>query len=145
MEYGFIEKQLYEKIKKVIPVLCVDLVLHKGSKVLLCFRENEPAKGLWWIPGGRVLKGETLADAVTRKGHEELGLSIEIERLVGIYDWFWDTIHTPSVTYLVRCKDWRGLNLDSQHSNCALIDSLQDNIIPGMLLPLLKDSGVLNK
>ena len=37
-------------------------------------RNNEPGKGVWFTPGGRILKGESLEEAVTRVLRKETGL-----------------------------------------------------------------------
>ena len=37
------------------------------TETLLLLRDNEPEKDNWWFPGGRVIKGETLENAVIRK------------------------------------------------------------------------------
>jgi len=71
----YIEEELYDKIKSVMPIPCVDLVvINNQEEVLMLKRENEPAKGLWWFPGGRVHHNETRADAALRKLKEECGL-----------------------------------------------------------------------
>ncbi len=51
------------------------LVLHCG-KVLLVLRANSPYKGEWAVPGGRVLPGETLQQAVEREVQEETGIVV---------------------------------------------------------------------
>lgn len=51
------------------------LVLHCG-KVLLVLRANSPYKGEWAVPGGRVLSGETLQQAVEREVQEETGIVV---------------------------------------------------------------------
>jgi len=66
----------YRAIADAVPILCVDLVLEVEGKYLLVKRRNEPVKGRWWVPGGRVWKGESIATAAKRKAREELGLSI---------------------------------------------------------------------
>ncbi len=69
-----IPNKLYKQILEVIPVPCVDaVVVHQGA-FLLGKRTNHPKKGHWWIPGGRVLKGESLEGAISRKLREELGI-----------------------------------------------------------------------
>ena len=55
-----------------MPIACVDLfVLDEDKRILLLKRKNQPSKGQWWFPGGRILHGELRTDAVIRKLKEE--------------------------------------------------------------------------
>ena len=38
------------------PLVSIDLCLICGGQILLGRRNNEPLKGVWFTPGGRVLK-----------------------------------------------------------------------------------------
>lgn len=71
------------------PLVSIDLIVrnHEG-KVLLGKRQNRPAQGYWFVPGGRVRKNETLADAFSRLTLCELGqkLAYHHARLIGAYD-----------------------------------------------------------
>jgi len=58
-------------------------VVLRGQDVLLVKRDS-PA--LWELPGGGVLPGETLEDAVRREVHEETGVRVEIVELLGWYE-----------------------------------------------------------
>lgn len=49
-------------------------------------RGNEPGKGLWSLPGGRVEHGEYLADALRREVSEETSLDVTVGQLVGIFE-----------------------------------------------------------
>ena len=71
---GFIPEEDYKKILDFVPVACVDIVVVLGDKFLMGKRINEPARGAWWIPGGRVFKGEILEETAVRKISEELGV-----------------------------------------------------------------------
>jgi len=51
-------------------------VVDQQQHILLLKRRNEPAKGLWWVPGGRVHMGETRIAAAVRKLREECGLDV---------------------------------------------------------------------
>ena len=73
-----------------VPILSVDLVVRREGRVALGKRHNEPAKGEWFVPGGRVAKGERLIDAVHRVAEAELGLDVEIVRRLGVYEHFYD-------------------------------------------------------
>jgi len=72
----YIEDELYQKIKEVMPIPCVDIAIRRGGKILLVKRTNEPERGSWWVPGGRIHKGEGINDAAVRIAREETGLII---------------------------------------------------------------------
>jgi 8-oxo-dGTP pyrophosphatase MutT (NUDIX family) len=69
---------------QVAHVACVGAVIcdDKG-RVLLVRRANEPGRGLWSLPGGRVEPGEEEAAAVAREVLEETGLEVTVGRLLG--------------------------------------------------------------
>jgi len=52
-------------------------------RLLLVRRGQEPAKGTWSVPGGRVEPGESDESATAREVLEETGLRVEVGRLVG--------------------------------------------------------------
>ena len=52
-----IEEKLYQKIREVIPTVCVDLIVtDTDGFYLLGKRTERPAQGLWWFPGCRIFK-----------------------------------------------------------------------------------------
>lgn len=54
-----------------------------GRRLLLVRRGQEPAKGTWSVPGGRVEPGEGDEAATAREVLEETGLRVDVGRLVG--------------------------------------------------------------
>lgn len=58
----------------------------RDEKLLMVRRGNDPGRGLWSLPGGRVEHGEYLGDALKREVAEETGLSIDVGDLVGIFE-----------------------------------------------------------
>ena len=65
------------------PELCVGAVAVRDGAILLIRRGTPPGEGLWSVPGGRVQRGETLADAARRELREETGLDGEVGEAVG--------------------------------------------------------------
>jgi 8-oxo-dGTP diphosphatase len=67
------------------PVIrCVGAVIHDPSgRLLLVRRANEPGKGKWSLPGGRVAPEESDHSAVYREVLEETGLHVTVGKLLG--------------------------------------------------------------
>jgi len=68
------------------PVIGVGGLVFDRGNVLLVRRGAHPAKGFWSIPGGKVVHGESLAEAVEREMLEETGLRVRVGPLVEIYE-----------------------------------------------------------
>jgi 8-oxo-dGTP diphosphatase len=67
---------------RLIP--CVGgLVYDNVGRLLLVQRANEPGRGLWSLPGGRVEPGENDAAALVREMAEETGLVVQPGDLIG--------------------------------------------------------------
>jgi 8-oxo-dGTP diphosphatase len=65
-------------------VRAVGAVITRADGLLLLIkRGNEPGRGLWSLPGGRVEPGETDVAAVAREVQEETGLVVAVGGLAG--------------------------------------------------------------
>jgi 8-oxo-dGTP diphosphatase len=65
-------------------VPCVGALAYDADgRLLLIRRRNDPGRGLWSVPGGRVEPGESDAEAVVREMAEETGLVVEPGALIG--------------------------------------------------------------
>jgi ADP-ribose pyrophosphatase YjhB (NUDIX family) len=71
----------YFNPKPVAAVIPVD----DAGRVILLRRGFEPGQGRWTFPGGFVELGEAVEEAARRETDEELGIAIELGRLVGVY------------------------------------------------------------
>ena len=110
----YLPGELYGTMVRDCIVCCCDIVLvrynHQLRKkeCLLVERASEPAKGLWWWPGGRILKGETFFDAAQRKATQETGIKdVEPLQVLGVWNTFFPTSHwdteTEKGTQTVNC------------------------------------------
>ena len=59
------------------------IVTDRAGRLLMIQRGNEPAKGLWSIPGGKVEAGESDAAATAREVLEETGLRVSVGPYAG--------------------------------------------------------------
>lgn len=76
------------------PLVAIDLVITRSDgAILLGMRTNQPAKGSWCVPGGRVRKGESLEDTFQRLTKEELGATypLGMAKLLGAFTHLYDT------------------------------------------------------
>lgn len=125
----YLDKDTFATVIQNTPLVSLDLiVINKNNKVLLGQRLNRPAKGSWFVPGGRILKNESLGTAFKRLTLEELGIQINMNgsELLGPFDHFYDdnaindafSTHYVAIAYVLRVKVelTRNLPLNDQHS-----------------------------
>lgn len=100
----------FRTVVAATPLVSIDLVVQReDGKILLGLRNNRPAQGCWFVPGGRVRKSETLDAAFARLTQTELGVALARHecRLLGVYEHFYeDSVfgegdHAPSTHYVV--------------------------------------------
>ena len=67
------------------------LVMDQRQRILVGLRTNDPARGFWFAPGGRIRKGENFNQAFRRLTEAELGQSLDISEatFVGTYEHFY--------------------------------------------------------
>ena len=68
------------------PLIGVGALIRRNGEILLIKRATEPNKGRWTLPGGLVELGEEARAAIRREVLEEVGLTIEVGALIGVYD-----------------------------------------------------------
>jgi 8-oxo-dGTP pyrophosphatase MutT (NUDIX family) len=95
---GWMPTRLWNQVKRKMSIPCVDIILeNRHREVLLGWRLIEPYRNVWALPGGRVLKGETLQSAAGRI-LSEYGLSASSFHLVGVFP-----INFPTRSDLAIC------------------------------------------
>lgn len=116
------------------PLVSVDLVLKdRSGRALLGRRLNRPAKGYWFVAGGRVRKNERLEVALLRLMMVELGYgeslakqALQNARFMGVYEHFYEdnalareglSTHYVALGYALQLDDQQvaQINLDDQH------------------------------
>jgi colanic acid biosynthesis protein WcaH len=114
-------------VVRLAPLVSIDLIIRNPQgQVLLGLRNNEPAKGTFFVPGGAILKTEHLHEAFTRILKRETGYAAAFAdaRLLGVYEHFYannrfgeadyDT-HYIALGYDLQLAATSGLTIDAQH------------------------------
>ncbi|GAD02767.1 GDP-mannose mannosyl hydrolase [Agarivorans albus] len=86
-----LELETFQTVIQSTPLVSIDFIVRNTSgQILLGKRNNRPAKGYWFVPGGRILKDEVFNVAFARLVNQELGLEINSAQFKGIYQHFYD-------------------------------------------------------
>jgi colanic acid biosynthesis protein WcaH len=122
------KKQFLEVLKNT-PLVSIDLVIKDlNENIWLGKRVNEPAKGKWFVPGGRIYKGENLGDAFERITQDEVGFkySIKEARLLGAFTHIYEnnvfqidgiSTHYVALAYeILLTNKTKIMKLNGQHS-----------------------------
>jgi colanic acid biosynthesis protein WcaH len=132
----------FRTVVKSTPLVSIDLVIADPSgAVLMGWRNNEPAKETWFVPGGRIRKNETIADAFERIVRSETGL---VKRLAesefgGVYEHLYTTncfgdrdfgTHYCVLAYVLRVHERPHIAIDSQHTRVEWLTPSSADIHP---------------
>ncbi len=124
---------IFQKTVQYFPMVAVNIILRNSKgEFLFVKRKNNPAKGLFWTPGGRVLNGERIEEAAHRLLKEETGVEGELnfssstffEEIFPTHDFEgrnWKnyssetkTVHYLATAVLMELKNQGDIQLDSQ-------------------------------
>jgi ADP-ribose pyrophosphatase YjhB (NUDIX family) len=102
-------------------------ILVQDGKILLV-RHEKNGKSYFLLPGGGIEYGETAAEALVREFKEEVGLTIEVGKLVIVQDSIPPNLHRHvlNLYFLVKTSDYE-------------IRVTQDNVLKGADYHLLEN------
>jgi colanic acid biosynthesis protein WcaH len=118
----------FHSVVRLAPLVSIDLIIRNArGEVLLGLRNNEPAKGLFFVPGGIIRKQERLHEAFARILKRETNYDARLEdaRLLGVYEHFYDAnsfgdenfgTHYVVLAHELKLADASALKSDAQHS-----------------------------
>ena len=94
------------------------VILNDRGEVLLVLRKERPEADHWTIPGGAVEWSETCANAIKRECLEEVGLHVEIVRVLTVVDHIvrQDGAHWVSVEYQCKVISGSATNVDNREN-----------------------------
>lgn len=112
------------------PLVSLDFAVQSvDGQLLLGERLNRPAKGYWFVPGGRVRKGETISKAFERLTEQEFSLRFPLSagKFLGAFEHFYEDsvfgscdggTHYIVLAYLINIYDRKDfVPGDKQHRN----------------------------
>jgi colanic acid biosynthesis protein WcaH len=117
---------------RLTPLVAIDLIItDEAGRVLVGYRRNRPARGSWFVPGGRIRKNETLDAAFTRIVEAELGMADVGRRqasFYGLYEHHYPDnfagregvpTHYVVLAHIMAVEDGRSVGRPEQHSEYA--------------------------
>ena len=96
--------EMFKAVVDATPLISIDLLIENEGKYLLGRRTNKPAKGYFFSFGGRILKNETIDNAMTRIAQNELNIELQAKlKLIGVFEHFYDdSIYEGMSTHYVN-------------------------------------------
>ena len=127
----------YEQILKKMPIPCVDIAIVANGSVLLVRRTDPPAEGEWWVPGGRVRKGEMMRDTAIRKAQEEVGIACHVGPIVHTAETIFPdgpggiSVHSiNSCFFMYPVGSDLDPKLDDHHAEFRWVNHIPENLHP---------------
>lgn len=138
----FLSREDFGQVVRLGALVSIDLIVRDESdRVLVGRRLNRPARGSWFVPGGRILKDERIDDAFLRISRAELGRAIprSAAGFLGVYEHLYATdnalaipdvsAHYVVLAYQLRVDAASLLPPEGQHDQFRWmnLDSIRDD------------------
>jgi colanic acid biosynthesis protein WcaH len=118
------------------PLVSLDLLVRDpAGRLLVGLRRNEPARGCYFVPGGRIGKGSTHQEALREIAEVEIGLTgleWDDRNVEGVFTHLYDanalgaagvTTHYVVIAYRVDVESFEPAARDDQHLRFEWIDA----------------------
>ncbi len=90
-----------EAMLKIVEVVAA-IILDGAGRVLAVKCPEHKHGGGWEFPGGKIEPGEAARDAVAREIREELGVQVEVGKLLHTIEWDYPTFHLSMQCFVCR-------------------------------------------
>jgi len=121
--------------KQQIKTSVVACILDEQGRTLLTRRCIEPFCSQWVMPGGKIDHGEAILAALHREVAEEVGLKINVEELIDVYEHIDIGVRGDHYVILYyRCR-LAGGTLRPNGSECTEARWIAQQDLPGMAMP----------
>ena len=78
---------VFQKTVQYFPTVSINILIqNKNGEFLFVKRKNNPSKGLYWVPGGRIFAGETLEVATKRILLGEVGIDAPVDYISDVFN-----------------------------------------------------------
>jgi GDP-mannose mannosyl hydrolase len=126
-----------KSIVRLTPLVSIDLIIRDPErKVLVAMRNNEPAKGYYFVPGGRIRKDEPIGVAFNRILETEVGCQFKFEqaRFLAAFEHIYPAnrfgepgygTHYVVLAYEIQFTARPSIVLDTQHHDFAWMDEAE--------------------
>lgn len=97
-----------------LTLIVTSVIADNSGKIFLMKRANKTFHGLWWLPGGKVEKWESIEDANLREHREELGITLKEVQFLKFFQLFHPAdalvfVYTGKVDEDMRIDSWEAL------------------------------------
>lgn len=124
------------------PIVGNSIILENDQgEVLLVKRTLNPGKGTWDTPGGFLNAFESFEDSLIREGEEELGITIAMESILGVYtvSYEYQDVTLPNVVIVAICKRVTGKMKTGGDADAYKYVKKEDLLKEDVYFPYLKD------
>lgn len=139
----YLELNKFKEIVQNAPLIAIDLFIIKDRKLLIGKRKNAPGKNLFFVPGGRIMKNETINQAFNRILNNETKFILKSKFIssffIGFDEHFYEdnfldnnefNTHYIVLLFLLRFEDLEStnnkINLEEQHHEHLWLDNKCD-------------------